>query len=116
MITLTDVHKSFGPNAVLRGVDLTIERGTSMVVIGGSGTGKSVLLKSILGLVKPDRGLIALDKDLRVVISSRLKSSSPPPGQVSALLAYEGKRIRPPSRFQPDLEALAEHRATVFVA
>lgn len=61
MITLTDVHKSFGPNAVLRGVDLTIERGTSMVVIGGSGTGKSVLLKSILGLVKPDRGLIALD-------------------------------------------------------
>jgi len=63
-----------------------------------------------------DRGLIALDKDLRVVISSRLKSSSPPPGQVSALLAYEGKRIRPPSRFQPDLEALAEHRDTVFVA
>lgn len=61
MITLTGVHKSFGPNAVLRGVDLTIERGTSMVVIGGSGTGKSVLLKSILGLVKPDRGLIALD-------------------------------------------------------
>ena len=61
MITLTGVHKSFGSNAVLRGVDLTIERGTSMVVIGGSGTGKSVLLKSILGLVKPDRGLIALD-------------------------------------------------------
>lgn len=61
MITLSGVHKSFGPNAVLRGVDLTIKRGTSMVVIGGSGTGKSVLLKSILGLVKPDRGLIALD-------------------------------------------------------
>jgi phospholipid/cholesterol/gamma-HCH transport system ATP-binding protein len=61
MITLTGVHKSFGPNTVLRGVDLSIERGTSMVVIGGSGTGKSVLLKSILGLVKPDRGLIALD-------------------------------------------------------
>lgn len=61
MITLTGVHKSFGPNAVLRGVDLTIARGTSMVVIGGSGTGKSVLLKSILGLVKPDRGLITLD-------------------------------------------------------
>jgi len=61
MITLTGVHKSFGSNAVLRGVDLTIDRGTSMVVIGGSGTGKSVLLKSILGLVKPDRGQIALD-------------------------------------------------------
>lgn len=61
MITLTDVHKSFGPNAVLRGVTLSIDRGTSMVVIGGSGTGKSVLLKSILGLVKPDAGMIALD-------------------------------------------------------
>jgi len=61
MITLTDVHKAFGPNKVLRGVNLTIERGTSMVIIGGSGTGKSVLLKSILGLVKPDCGTIALD-------------------------------------------------------
>ena len=61
MITLSGVHKTFGPNAVLRGVGLTIARGTSMVVIGGSGTGKSVLLKSILGLVKPDKGIIALD-------------------------------------------------------
>jgi phospholipid/cholesterol/gamma-HCH transport system ATP-binding protein len=61
MITLSGVHKTFGPNAVLRGVDLTIARGTSMVVIGGSGTGKSVLLKSILGLVSPDKGLISLD-------------------------------------------------------
>ena len=66
MITLSAVHKTFGPNAVLRGVDLTIDRGTSMVVIGGSGTGKSVLLKSILGLVRPDAGLIALDgQDVR---------------------------------------------------
>ena len=66
MITLSGVHKTFGPNAVLRGVDLTIARGTSMVVIGGSGTGKSVLLKSILGLVSPDKGLISLDgQDVR---------------------------------------------------
>jgi len=66
MITLAGVHKTFGPNAVLRGVDLTIARGTSMVVIGGSGTGKSVLLKSILGLVNPDKGLISLDgQDVR---------------------------------------------------
>jgi phospholipid/cholesterol/gamma-HCH transport system ATP-binding protein len=55
------VQKSFGHNHVLRGVDLTIARGTSMVVIGGSGTGKSVLLKSILGLVVPDAGTITLD-------------------------------------------------------
>ena len=61
MIALTDVHKSFGPNHVLRGVNLTIPKGQSMVIIGGSGTGKSVLLKSVLGLVTPDRGTITLD-------------------------------------------------------
>lgn len=61
MIELAHVTKTFGSNAVLRGVNLTIERGQSMVVIGGSGTGKSVLLKSILGLVRPDGGTIMLD-------------------------------------------------------
>lgn len=61
MITLSRVSKAFGSNHVLRQVDLTIERGTSMVIIGGSGTGKSVLLKSILGLVSPDAGTITLD-------------------------------------------------------
>ena len=61
MIELSDVHKTFGSNRVLRGVNLTIPRGQSMVVIGGSGTGKSVLLKSILGLVRPDAGRITLD-------------------------------------------------------
>ncbi|SDN36867.1 phospholipid/cholesterol/gamma-HCH transport system ATP-binding protein [Lutimaribacter pacificus] len=61
MITLTGVHKTFGTNRVLRGVDLTIDSGTSMVIIGGSGSGKSVLLKCILGLVKHDSGTIALD-------------------------------------------------------
>ncbi len=61
MITLSDVEKTFGDNHVLRGVNLTIERGSSMVIIGGSGTGKSVLLKSVLGLVTPDAGVITLD-------------------------------------------------------
>jgi phospholipid/cholesterol/gamma-HCH transport system ATP-binding protein len=61
MISLTGVHKSFGPKRVLQGVDLTVDSGTSMVVIGGSGTGKSVLIKCILGLVKPDAGMITLD-------------------------------------------------------
>ena len=61
MIDLQAVTKTFGTNAVLRGVNLTIPRGQSMVVIGGSGTGKSVLLKSILGLVRPDGGTITLD-------------------------------------------------------
>ena len=61
MIELQGVTKSFGSNHVLRGVDLTIPRGQSMVVIGGSGTGKSVLLKCILGLVHHDGGTITLD-------------------------------------------------------
>ncbi len=60
MITLDNVTKTFGHNAVLRGVNLTVPKGQSMVVIGGSGTGKSVLLKCILGLVRPDSGTITL--------------------------------------------------------
>lgn len=61
MITLSGVHKAFGGNRVLRGVDLVIPKGESMVIIGGSGTGKSVLLKCILGLVHPDAGSITLE-------------------------------------------------------
>jgi phospholipid/cholesterol/gamma-HCH transport system ATP-binding protein len=61
MIALTDVHKAFGTNQVLRGVTLSVASGESLVVIGGSGTGKSVLLKCILGLVRHDSGRIELD-------------------------------------------------------
>lgn len=61
MIDLSNVHKTFGTNAVLRGVDLHVPKGESMVVIGGSGTGKSVLIKSVLGLVKPESGAITVD-------------------------------------------------------
>jgi phospholipid/cholesterol/gamma-HCH transport system ATP-binding protein len=61
MIQFRNVHKSFGSNHVLRGLDLTIERGTSMVIIGGSGTGKSVALKCVLGLIRPDSGSITVD-------------------------------------------------------
>ena len=61
MIELIGVKKSFGNNHVLRGVDLKVERGTSMVIIGGSGTGKSITIKSVLGLVTPDAGDITVD-------------------------------------------------------
>lgn len=61
MIEITALHKAFGSNNVLQGVDLTVETGSSTVIIGGSGTGKSVLLKCILGLVTPDSGTILLD-------------------------------------------------------
>lgn len=66
MIRLKNVHKAFGNNAVLNGVDLHVPKGESMVIIGGSGTGKSVTLKCILGLVKPDIGTITVaDKDIK---------------------------------------------------
>lgn len=61
MIELSRVTKAFGAKQVLRGIDLTADSGESLVVIGGSGTGKSVLLKCILGLVHPDSGTIRLD-------------------------------------------------------
>ena len=60
-ISLKDVKKSFGEKKVLDGVTLDIAKGESVVVIGGSGTGKSVLLKCILGLVRHDGGTITLD-------------------------------------------------------
>lgn len=58
MIELEQVTKTFGRNRVLAGVDLTVAKGSSTVIIGGSGTGKSVLLKCILGLIRHDGGAI----------------------------------------------------------
>lgn len=58
MISLENVHKAFGSKEILRGVDLHVARGESCVIIGGSGTGKSVTLKCILGLITPDQGTI----------------------------------------------------------
>ena len=61
MIRMEAVRKSFGNNHVLRGVNLEIAKGTSLVIIGGSGTGKSVALKCILGLIPHDSGRILVD-------------------------------------------------------
>ncbi len=61
MIRMENVKKSFDDNHVLQGMNLEITKGTSMVIIGGSGTGKSVALKCILGLIKPDSGMIYVD-------------------------------------------------------
>lgn len=60
-ITLTNLHKSFGSKVILDGINLAIPKGQSTVIIGGSGTGKSVMLKSILGLIEPDQGEILID-------------------------------------------------------
>ena len=62
-IELRSVIKAFGSKQVLNGIDLSIPRGTSMVIIGGSGTGKSVTLKCILGLLEADHGSIRIDGD-----------------------------------------------------
>ncbi|MET0546532.1 MAG: ATP-binding cassette domain-containing protein [Caulobacterales bacterium] len=60
-LQLIDVHKTFGSKQVLRGVNLDVAPGRSLVVIGGSGTGKSVTIKSAIGLVTPDSGQILVD-------------------------------------------------------
>ncbi len=61
LIKLENVFKSFGEKRVLNGVNLDIDKGESLVILGGSGTGKSVLLKHIIGLLKPDKGKIFID-------------------------------------------------------
>ena len=60
MIRADDIHKSFGTKRVLNGISFEVPEGASLVVIGGSGTGKSVLLKCLLGLVRPDRGTVTI--------------------------------------------------------
>ncbi len=60
-ISIKDLHKAFGKKQILKGVNLDIEQGKSLVVIGGSGTGKSVLIKCIQGLLNPDSGSILID-------------------------------------------------------
>lgn len=61
MIELNDVAKRFGSQVVLDGVTLTVQEGETLALLGPSGTGKSVLLKSIIGLIRPDRGTVIVD-------------------------------------------------------
>jgi len=73
MIKLADVHKSFGTQKVLNGVNLEISKGEISVVIGPSGVGKSVLLKHMIGLIRPDRGKVFVDgTDLSTLDSQEL--------------------------------------------
>jgi phospholipid/cholesterol/gamma-HCH transport system ATP-binding protein len=60
-IEVQNIHKSFGDNYVLRGIDFTFEKGKINMIIGASGSGKSVLLKSIVGLMEPDQGIVIFD-------------------------------------------------------
>ena len=60
MIEIKDLHKSFGGKKVLKGINLNIQRGETIVIIGSSGCGKSVLIKHIVGLLKPDSGSVTV--------------------------------------------------------
>ncbi len=62
MITISNLHKSFGSQQVLRGVSLEVNKGETFVLLGRSGSGKSVLLKCLVGLLQPDAGSIKIDE------------------------------------------------------
>ena len=63
MIKVSNIHKSFNDKIILNGIDFQINRGECVVIIGKSGSGKSVLLKHLLGLINPDNGYIEIDGD-----------------------------------------------------
>lgn len=74
-IQVKNLHKAFGKKVVLDGVDIEIKKGESLVVIGGSGTGKSVLIKCIQGLLRPDSGSILIDEEEVVGIDEEQKEA-----------------------------------------
>jgi len=61
VIKVVDLWKSFGDNHVLKGISLEVEKGTTYVILGGSGSGKTVLMKHVIGLLRPDRGTVFVD-------------------------------------------------------
>jgi phospholipid/cholesterol/gamma-HCH transport system ATP-binding protein len=71
MIEVRDLSKSFGSHSILEGVSFSIEKGESIVIIGRSGGGKSVLLKHLIGLLKPDSGEILIDDEPIVRMNER---------------------------------------------
>lgn len=73
-IEVKGLKKAFGHKKVLTGVDVSVAEGESLVVIGGSGTGKSVLIKNIIGLMQPDSGNIKIDGEETSVLSERDKN------------------------------------------
>ena len=74
-IELSGVKKSFGDKHVLRGIDLTVGKSESVVIIGGSGTGKSVTLKAILGILRPEEGSIKIDGVESVGLKGRARDA-----------------------------------------
>jgi phospholipid/cholesterol/gamma-HCH transport system ATP-binding protein len=74
IIQLTDIKKTFGSQQVLRGMNLSITKGKTTVIVGGSGQGKSIIIKHILGLVKPDSGkVLVYGKDINNISKRELR-------------------------------------------
>jgi phospholipid/cholesterol/gamma-HCH transport system ATP-binding protein len=71
MISVRGLFKSFGANRVLTGIDLDVEEGTTCVILGGSGSGKTVLMKHMIGLLKPDQGQVLVDGEDIVPLGER---------------------------------------------
>jgi phospholipid/cholesterol/gamma-HCH transport system ATP-binding protein len=71
MIEIRDVHKSFGDNHVLRGINLQVPEGATTVIIGASGSGKSVLVKHMIGLLRPDEGRVIVEGEDTTNLSER---------------------------------------------
>jgi phospholipid/cholesterol/gamma-HCH transport system ATP-binding protein len=96
VISLRGVEKAFGHMPVLRGVDLEVYKGENVVILGRSGSGKSVLIRIIAGLLKPDRGSVnVLDKDISMLDTRELQALRSKIGfsfQSSAL--YDGMNVR----------------------
>ncbi len=63
MIEIVDLHKSFGSHTVLSGINLKVPQGSTLVILGGSGSGKTVMMKHMIGLLKPDQGQVIIDGD-----------------------------------------------------
>ena len=74
-IILENVRKAFGPKQVLNGVTLSVPKGQSLVVIGGSGTGKSVMLKCILGILQPDSGAITIGGETALGLEGKARDA-----------------------------------------
>src|SRR5574343_112640 len=72
-IKVRNLHKAFGSHKVLDGIDLDVKKDSSLVILGGSGTGKSVLIKTMIGLLTPDKGSIMLDDQETVNISPKAR-------------------------------------------
>ena len=93
MIQVKELHKSFNSKQVLRGVNLEIPSGQAVTIIGQSGSGKSVLLKHLVGLLEPDSGEVYIDNILITNIEARPVTTTPTTGTIHRTVANGGTAV-----------------------